>query len=216
MTDDQTPTGTPDTPPEPVEPASTPESSGSASESTSESAPPVAPQWSVPPPVGTEGLPAVAKKKRPWFLQIRVIIVAVIVIAAGVGWLLTRDEKSLAELKVGNCINIPDGGTFANVKAVSCSEDHDAEVVAKLSDVSTLAIPNLGDDGSLSGSESEADRACGAAALEYVGPNPPNIDNLAVNYLQPDSAGISHDIVCIVETFDGTPLDSSLEGTGNE
>lgn len=181
---------------------------------------PASPQPWVAPPVGDAGIPTPAPAKRRGVLGALLggvvgrIVVGVVVLGLFTGgaaiWRAIKDERQLGDLEVGQCVNVPDSREFATVKEVSCSSDHDAEIVAKLSDLSTLAVPSLGADGGLTGGTSPADSACLEAAAEYV-----DLDNeayleLSYGYFSEADGGVRSDVVCYVGYDDGRKLSESV------
>ena len=78
------------------------------------------------PPPGETPAPAQPAKasRRP-----AIIIIGVIVVFLAVVLFAVRNNAAADELKVGECLNLPNGTTFQTVEKQPCTESHAAEVI---------------------------------------------------------------------------------------
>jgi len=112
-------------------------------------------------------------------------------------------------VQLGDCLDLPQDGTFSDLTVVGCNQAHDSEIT------NVFDMP----DGTFSQDDIDtAGNQCEAAAQSYVGPNYQTL-GLDWNYFSPTSdswAQGDREIDCLVYTLSGNPdLTSSVKGQGN-
>lgn len=118
--------------------------------------------------------------------------------------------SSVLDLKVGDCLMLPDGDEAVTIEHASCFESHEAEV-------SALVDTDPKDASALFPGEEalalQAETACVSSFESYVG-TPYVLSSLDVTWLLPTKSSWGEgdrQIVCLVNAMDAQPLTSSVK-----
>jgi hypothetical protein len=113
----------------------------------------------VPPPSASDAPPT---RRSTVTRRVRnaVISVAILVISIAVMGHIGRGGVSASDLDTGMCIRMPEG-TFKSAHREDCTKPHDAEIVGRVDDVTTMPV--------LEGTASDADKACRDRFESYTG-----------------------------------------------
>jgi Septum formation len=136
-----------------------------------------------------------------------ILIIGGIVVFLGVVLFATRNNADADDLKVGDCINLPNGTTFKTVEKHPCTESHIAEVIY-VGEYSGSTFPI-----SLS-LDSYIEDQCVPAYETYVGRAIDSDPELSVGYFHPTRDawdGGERTITCYVTQPDESPMTESLK-----
>ena len=151
-----------------------------------------------------------------------VALARVLSVLALVGWTtvlavvivgLETDDQGVdyADLRVGDCINVPDGAEIAALERLACSEPHDAEVFGVLAHPAEEGAPYPGSDTLVA----FAGEAClGQVFTDYVGV-PRDRSQLKHFEIVPQQSAWDdgrRQLVCAVDA--DAPLMGSIRGSG--
>lgn len=131
-------------------------------------------------------------------------------LAVGAMGLAACQSSSVLDLKVGDCVMLPDESEAVTMERVPCSDSHEAEVF-KLADTDPV-----GADAPFPGGEAlaaQAEAACVDSFESYVGA-PYVTSSLDVTWLLPTEGSWGEgdrQIVCLVNAMDAQPLNSSVK-----
>jgi hypothetical protein len=161
---------------------------------------------SSPTPLG--GLRAVALARVLAVLAVLGWVAALAVILPGLG----RGERvDYSDLRVGDCVDVPEGDDVGALRRVPCTGPHDAEVFGVLTHPAEIGAPYPGSDGLIA----FAGEAClGQVFTEYVGV-PRDASQLKHFEIVPRQSAWDdghRELVCAVDA-DG-PLTGSVRGSG--
>jgi hypothetical protein len=184
--------------------------------------PPPPGQWAPgeqPPQVPWTPMPmsATPPKKRRSEL-VRLGIVLAIVVAVVIGFFLLRDilPGQVGSLEAGNCFDLPASNvSVADVQHHLCSDLHDAEVFAVLSDATPDGQPYPG----RSYFSDQLSQRCGPAASTYIGADINQQAELDFGMFFPTSeswasGGNKRRLTCYLYRVDEAKLTVTLKGTG--
>lgn len=144
----------------------------------------------------------VSGRRRP------VIIIGAIVVFLAVVLFAVRNNVAADDLKVGDCLNVPNGTSIQTVEQQPCTERHTAEVifVGEYTDGSTYPI-SLALDRFI-------DAACVPAFETYVGRAIDSDPALSIGYFYPSRDGWDsgdRKITCYVVQPDEAPMTESVK-----
>jgi hypothetical protein len=147
-------------------------------------------------------------------LPVLVSVVVLVLVGVGVAFVVTRDGSGTDDLMAGDCVDVGDFDEFDSVKRRSCAQQHDAEIVARLRDVSTVGIPEFKPDGTLGEpAMSEAEQKCSEAVDAYIGGDP-QAAGLVTRFVREANGDLTDNVVCLVTNLDGSKLSRSLNDAG--
>jgi len=118
------------------------------------------------------------------------------------------NSTSAFNMKVGQCIQIPDGDRVSSFETAECTAEHDGEVYHTLQ----LTDSTLPSDSEM---EDKATSACSDAFEDYVG-TPYEESALEIYWTYPTSQTWSRgdrEIVCIATPTDSSKLTQSVKGS---
>ncbi len=177
--------------------------------------PPPGPQGYVPPPPGPLGYtpsPVARPSNRRGLVALAVAVVILVVIFGG--YFLFRDQLTgnVNELQVGDCIDEPIGTTsVSDVQHHPCSDPHDAEVFALITDSTSGDYPGA------THFESIANTQCFSEATTYLGIDFNSRDDIGGGFFYPTTNSWGdgdRTITCYLDRTDGQQLTGSLRGIG--
>lgn len=138
-----------------------------------------------------------------------IIIIGVIVVFLAVVLFAVRNNAAADELKVGECMNLPNGTTFQTVEKQPCTESHAAEVIF-VGEYTGATYPI-----SLS-LDSYIEEQCVPAFEAYVGRAIDSEPELSVGYFHPSREGWDggeRTITCYVSQPDESPMTESVKAS---
>jgi hypothetical protein len=156
-------------------------------------------------------------------LVVRLTVAAVLLGAGAIYGYLTnarRDDSGAiagagkvgaTELSVGDCLDWPpdDQVEFESVRAIPCTEEHDAEVVAVVFHPAEAGSAYPGDDSVFGWAE----EPCASGFLAYIGLTYEEEPSLGMSAFTPTETGWSQDdrtIFCVVYNLDDSKLKRSV------
>ena len=157
-----------------------------------------------PPDVAPEAAQPTKPSRRP-----AIIIVGVIVVFLAVVLFAVRNNASADELKVGDCLNLPNGSTFQTVEKQACAESHTAEVIFVGEYTGTTYPISLSLD-------SYIEEQCVPAFEAYVGRAIDSEPELSLGYFHPSHDGWDggeRTITCYLTQPDESPMTESVKAT---
>ena len=159
------------------------------------------------PPSGEPPSPAVTAKQpgrwRP------VVIIGVIVAFLAIVLFAVRNNVEAADLKVGDCFDIPTGATVKTVEHHPCNESHSAEVILVSEYTGTTYPISLSLD-------SFVETTCVPAFTTYVGKEIDSDADHSIGYFYPTRDGWSsgdRTITCYVARTDEGKMTESVKGS---
>jgi hypothetical protein len=162
---------------------------------------PPAPYSPPPPPADAGGKPN---------RLVPVIIVGVIVGFLAIVLFLVKDNASAADLKVGDCFDVPTSTSVSTVTHHPCTEPHGAEVIHVAEYSGSMTIPiTFTLDGFV-------ETACVPVFKTYVGDDLDNVSDLTISYFYPSNDGWSsgdRTITCYVSPTDESQMTESVKGS---
>jgi Septum formation len=161
-------------------------------------------------PVSTPSPAVTATGRQPGGWR-AVVIIGVIVAFLAIVIFAVRNNVEAADLKVGECFNIPTGATVKTVEHHPCNESHTAEVilVAEYTGTGTSYPISLGLD-------SFVETACVPAFKTYVGREIDSDPDHSIGYFYPTRDGWSsgdRTITCYVARPDEGQMTESVKGS---
>lgn len=122
-------------------------------------------------------------------------------------------QTSVFELKVGDCVLVPDGDQVGSLTSTECSVSHDAEVYAAFdTDPSDSSAEYPGE----SVLDEQAENGCLDAFESYIGTDYME-SSLDISWLSPTEGSWENgdrEIVCLAYPMDESKLSSSVKGSG--
>lgn len=163
------------------------------------------PGWT--PPAGNA--PPTTPAGRSDKLRLFLILGGIVAFLAIVLWVV-RDNQSAGDLAVGQCFDVPSGGTdVSTVTRHECTEAHDAEVFH--------VAEYTGDTYPISLSlDSFIDDTCVPVFATYVGENFASSEDLTIGYFYPNRDGWDggdRTVTCYVVRVDEAKLTQSVMGS---
>lgn len=138
-----------------------------------------------------------------------IIIIGVIVVFLAVVLFAVRNNAAADELKVGECLNLPNGSTFQTVEKQACTESHNAEVIFVGEYTGTTYPISLSLD-------SYIEDQCVPAFEAYVGRAIDSQPELSLGYFHPSRDGWDNGertITCYITQPDEGPMTESVKAT---
>jgi len=148
---------------------------------------------------------------KPGSRKAGLIAIAILVVPLALILWAVKDNQAAADLKVGDCFNIPTATTFQTVETHPCAEAHTGEVFHTAEyDGRELAVPITF---ALSGF---VDTACGPAFQAYAGQSIDESPDLTIGYLYPTGDAWSdgdRTITCYIARVDDGTMTGSLKAS---
>jgi hypothetical protein len=138
-----------------------------------------------------------------------VVIIGVIVAFLAIVLFAVRNNVEAADLKVGDCFDIPTGATVKTVEHHPCNESHSAEVILVSEYTGTTYPISLSLD-------SFVETACVPAFKAYVGKEIDSDADHSIGYFYPTRDGWSsgdRTITCYVARTDEGKMTESVKGS---
>jgi Septum formation len=172
--------------------------------------PPPPPPYTTPPPPYTPMPQQPPVRRRSPLITIVIIGVIAVFLIVAVYFALGR--KDVKELAVGDCFNEPTNiSEVSDVEHHACTEPHDNEVVAVLTDTTPAGQPFPGD----SYFRTQLGERCGPAVTAYIGTDVmvQNVLDFGVFFPNEDGWGRGdRGLTCYVYRVDRAKLTSSVKG----
>ena len=122
---------------------------------------------------------------------------------------VVRNSVSAADLKVGDCFDVPTGATIKTVDHHPCTESHTAEVILVADYTGTTYPISLSLDRFI-------EESCVPAFTSYIGREIDAVPDLSIGYFYPSRDswdGGDRTITCYVARSDEAPMAESVKGS---